>query len=200
MIPPTPRNRRVAPIRSGATAWTLRPKKSRWRRAVIDGVSRQIRRQCWQAARFRAALDSRRRSTLASRMRIFLAGAAGAIGARLLPLLTKTGHTVTGTTRSPARAATIEATGAAAVLVDAFDVAALERAVRMASPVLVIHQLPDLPREPDPVMIASSRARNARLRIEGTRNLVSAVRAAAVHRIIAQSLATAYAPRSGAAW
>src|SRR5262245_57459133 len=141
MIPPTPRNRRVAPIRSGATAWTLRPKKSRWRRAVIDGVSRQIRRQCWQAARFRAALDSRRRSTLASRMRIFLAGAAGAIGARLLPLLTKAGHTVTGTTRSPARAATIEATGAPAVLVDAFDAAALERAVRMASPELVIHQL-----------------------------------------------------------
>jgi len=127
-------------------------------------------------------------------MRIFLAGAAGAIGARLLPLLTKAGHAVTGTTRSPARAATIEATGATAVLVDAFDVAALERAVRMASPVLVIHQLTDLPREPDPVMIASSRARNARLRIEGTRNLVSAVRAAAVHRIIAQSLATAYAP------
>jgi len=85
-------------------------------------------------------------------------------------------------------------------LVDAFDVAALERAVRMAGAVLVIHQLTDLPREPDPVMIASSRARNARLRIEGTRNLVSAVWAAAVHRIIAQSLATAYAPRSGAAW
>ena len=95
----------------------------------------------------------------------------------------------------PCQGATIEATGATAVLVDAFDVAALERAVRMAGAVLVIHQLTDLPREPDPVMIASSRARNARLRIEGTRNLVSAVRAAAaMHRIIAQSLATAYAP------
>ena len=127
-------------------------------------------------------------------MRIFLAGAAGAIGARLLPLLAKAGHTVTGTTRSPDRAATIEATGATVVLVDAFDAAALARAVRMASPELVIHQLTDLPREPDPVMIASSRARNARLRIEGTRNLVGSGRAAAVRRIIAQSLATAYAP------
>ena len=127
-------------------------------------------------------------------MRIFLAGAAGAIGARLLPLLTKAGHTVTGTTRSPARAATIEATGATAVLVDAFDAAALERAVRIAQPELVIHQLTDLPQTPDPAMIGASRARNARLRIEGTRNLVSAARAAAVHRIIAQGLATAYAP------
>jgi len=127
-------------------------------------------------------------------MRIFLAGAAGAIGARLLPLLAKAGHTLTGTTRSPDRAATIEATGATAVLVDALDAAALARAVRMASPELVIHQLTDLPREPDPVMIASSRARNARLRIEGTRNLVGSGRAAAVRRIIAQSLATAYAP------
>src|SRR5262249_57421475 len=63
------------------------------------------------------------------------------------------------TTRSPGRAATIEATGATAVMVDAFDAAALDRAVRMTSPALVIHPLTDLPRIPDPVLTAASRAR-----------------------------------------
>ena len=127
-------------------------------------------------------------------MRIFLAGAAGVIGTRLLPMLTKAGHAVAGTTRSPAKAAAIEAAGAVAVLVDAFDAAGLERVVRIAQPELVIHQLTDLPQTPHPARIAASRARNAHLRIEGTRNLVTAALAAGVGRMIAQSLASAYAP------
>jgi nucleoside-diphosphate-sugar epimerase len=127
-------------------------------------------------------------------MRIFLAGASGAIGRRLLPMLHAAGHAVTGTTRSAAKSAAIEATGAEAVVIDVFDAAALAAAVAAARPELIIHQLTDLPQEADPSKITAAYSRNARLRSEGTRNLIAAARHAAVRRFIAQSVAFAYAP------
>jgi nucleoside-diphosphate-sugar epimerase len=78
-------------------------------------------------------------------LRVFLAGAAGAIGRPLLPLLVEAGPDVTGTTRSPERAAAIEAAGATAVVVDALDADALRAAVEQARPEVVIHQLTSLP-------------------------------------------------------
>jgi len=127
-------------------------------------------------------------------MRIFLAGASGAIGRRLLPLLVNAGHEVTGTTRSPDRANLIAAAGATPAIVDVFDADALTRAVRTARPQVVIHQLTDLPQKADPAKIAASLAGNARIRIEGTANLVAAAKGAGATRLIAQSIAFMYAP------
>jgi len=109
--------------------------------------------------------------------RIFLAGASGAIGRRLLPLLRAAGHEVFGTTRDAAKAEGLRQLGAEAVVVDVFDAAALSRAVIAARPQVVIHQLTDLPPGLDPARMADSIPRNARIRSEGTRNLVAAARA-----------------------
>jgi nucleoside-diphosphate-sugar epimerase len=127
-------------------------------------------------------------------MRIFLAGASGAIGRRLTPVLLSAGHDVTGTTRSPEIARELEAGGVRPVVVDVFDAAALKSAVVAARPEVVIHQLTDLPRVLDEAQLAASYPRNARIRSEGTRNLIAAARAAAARRFIVQSVAFAYAP------
>lgn len=124
---------------------------------------------------------------------IFLAGAAGAVGARLVPLLQAAGYRVVGTTRSPARAAALAAAGVTPVVVDVFDAAALARAVEQARPEIAIHQLTDLPPGLDPSRMAAAIAGNARIRIEGTRHLVAACLGAGVRRVIAQSIAWLYA-------
>lgn len=126
--------------------------------------------------------------------RIFLAGATGVIGRRLLPLLVERGFPVVATTRSSDNVAALERAGATAVVVDAFDAAGVERAVLAARPDVVIHQLTDLAMIRDPARAAEALARNARLRTEGTRNLVAAARAARARRLIAQSIAWMYAP------
>ena len=125
-------------------------------------------------------------------MRIFLAGAAGVIGRRLTPLLVLMGHEVTGTTRSAAKAGQIEASCGRPVVVDVFDAAALTRVMLEARPEIVIHQLTDLPS--DPAQVSSAAEMNARLRIDGTRNLMAAAKVAGARRVIAQSIAFAYAP------
>jgi len=127
-------------------------------------------------------------------MNIFVAGATGVIGRPLVILLMRAGHTVTGSTRSAAKATDISALGATPAIVDAFDAAALTRAVAAARPQVVIHQLTDLPDSSDPADMAASRARNSKLRIEGTTNLVAAATAAGAKRLIAQSIAFIYAP------
>jgi nucleoside-diphosphate-sugar epimerase len=126
--------------------------------------------------------------------RIFLAGAGGALGRRLTPMLVAAGHPVVGTTRSADKASAIRELGAEAVVVDVFDAAALARAVAAASPEILIHQLTDLPRGLDPSKMDEATRRNARIRTEGTRNLVDAAVAAGARRLIAQSIAWAYAP------
>jgi nucleoside-diphosphate-sugar epimerase len=128
-------------------------------------------------------------------MKIFLAGASGAIGRRLMPLLIKAGHDVTGMTRSPEVARELEGGGVRPVIVDVYDAAALERAVVDARPDIVMHQLTDLPRVlGDEAELAAAYPRNARIRTEGTHNLVAAAQAATARRFIVQSVAFAYAP------
>jgi nucleoside-diphosphate-sugar epimerase len=126
-------------------------------------------------------------------MRVFLAGAAGAIGRRLVPLLLRAGHEVTGTTRSAATATELARAGVVPAVLDVFDAPALMAAVGAAKPAVVIHQLTDLPRQFDEARIAASYPKNARIRIEGTRNLIAAAQAAAAQRFIVQSIAFAYA-------
>ena len=128
--------------------------------------------------------------------RIFVAGATGAIGRRLIPLLVEAGHQVIGATRSPEKVAGLADSGAEAVVVDVFDAHALARVVRDARPEVVIHQLTDLPYGLDPARMAEARIRNARVRSEGTRNLVEAALVAGARRLIAQSIAWGYLPGS----
>lgn len=120
-------------------------------------------------------------------MRIFLAGASGVIGIRLLPLLVEAGHRVAGMTRSPSRVAELEALGAQAVLCDVYDAEALTAAVLGFAPDAVMHQLTDLP--DDAAEIAQFGDRNDRIRQEGTRNLLAAAQAAGARRFYAQSIA-----------
>lgn len=126
--------------------------------------------------------------------RIFLAGATGAIGRMLVPLLVRAGHTVYGTTRRADNHAMLEKLGAIPVVVDVFDRDALADAMSDAVPGVVIHQLTDLPPGLDPQRMAEATARNARIRTEGTCNLVDTALAAGCGRMIAQSIAWAYAP------
>ncbi len=128
-------------------------------------------------------------------MRVFLAGASGAIGRRLVPMLVGAGHELVGTTRSPERAEALRAAGAEPVLVDALDRDALGRSVRESRPAVVINELTDLPprlslRKPDYGL-------TGRLRREATATLAAAASEAGVRRLISQSIAFMYAPTAG---
>jgi len=127
-------------------------------------------------------------------MKIFLAGATSAIGRRLVPLLLNAEHYVVGTTRSPTKADGLRAAGVAPVLVDVFDAPALSAAVLEARPDIVVHQLTDLPPGLDPSQMTEGTQRNARMRSQGTQNLVAAALGAGVRRLVAQSIAWMYAP------
>ncbi|WP_149262232.1 NAD(P)-dependent oxidoreductase [Actinomadura sp. K4S16] len=119
-------------------------------------------------------------------MRVFVAGATGAVGRFLVPLLLEAGHQVTGTARTRAGLDRLREQGAIPVQVDVFDAGGLVEAVAAASPDAVIHQLTALAK--------GTPADNGRIRREGTRNLVDAAVRAGVTRIVAQSVAWAYAP------
>jgi nucleoside-diphosphate-sugar epimerase len=101
---------------------------------------------------------------------------------------------VAGTTRSSTKAADLTAMGVHATIVDVYDRDALLRAVADAAPEVVVHQLTDLPKDFDQERIAAALPANARLREVGTDNLVAAATAAGVKRLVAQSIAFAYAP------
>ena len=131
-------------------------------------------------------------------MKVFLAGATGVIGSRLALLLRDAKHDVTGTTRDPAKVARLQALRIKPVIVDVFDADAMARCLASAEPDVVIHQLTDLPSAPGTPGYAAGQEANRRLRIEGTRNLVRAAAMAGVRRVIAQSIAFAYAPGEGA--
>jgi len=125
---------------------------------------------------------------------VFLAGATGAIGKRLIPLLIDAGYAVAGTTRSEAKAAQLEAAGVRPIVLDIYDAPAVLRALLAVAPEVVINQLTDLPQRLDPAHMGEALARNARIRTEGALNLVTAARTAGVRRVIAQSVAWVYAP------
>jgi nucleoside-diphosphate-sugar epimerase len=125
-------------------------------------------------------------------MRVFVAGATGAIGRPLVERLVAAGHEVTGITRSESRAELIRAAGATGAVCDALDAEALRAAVAGAGPEVVVHELTALPERLQPRSKAIYDATN-RLRGEGTRNLLEASREAGVRRFVCQSIAFAYA-------
>jgi len=122
-------------------------------------------------------------------MRIFVAGATGALGRRLVPLLVANGHQVTGMTRTPGKAAGLRAAGADPVVADALDRDAVGRVVAAARPEVVVHQLTDLAGITNFRRLDEGFAGTNRLRTEGTDHLVAAARAAGARRLVAQSFA-----------
>lgn len=125
---------------------------------------------------------------------VFIAGASGAVGRVLCRLLLADGWRVVGATRSREKAAALARLGVEPAVLDVFDRDALVRAVGEARPQAVVHQLTDLPREHSAPNMAAARPRNARIREQGTANLVAAAQAAGARRLVAQSIAFAYAP------
>jgi nucleoside-diphosphate-sugar epimerase len=130
-------------------------------------------------------------------MRILIAGATGAIGQKLVPALVAGGHEVTGTSRSVERASELVELGATPALMDALDPVATAATVAWARPDVIVHQLTALPKVPD-LRKHDIYAATERLRREGTANLIAAAQDAGVKRVVAQSIAFAYAPEGGA--
>ena len=120
-------------------------------------------------------------------MRIFLAGASGVIGQRLIPLLVKAGHIVGGMTRSRGKTELLRQLGAEPILCDVFDREALIQAVRDFKPDVVLNELTDLP--DDAAQISELADLNARIRTEGNQNLIEAARQSGSPKILAQSVA-----------
>jgi nucleoside-diphosphate-sugar epimerase len=126
-------------------------------------------------------------------LRVFVAGASGAIGRPLVRALLAAGHQVTGMTRREERVAELRAAGATAVVCDALDPEALRDEVVLAAPEVVVHELTALPEKLDPREPGVYDATN-RVRREGTANLVAAAHAAGATRMVAQSVAFLYEP------
>jgi nucleoside-diphosphate-sugar epimerase len=124
-------------------------------------------------------------------MRIFLAGATGVIGRRVVPLLVGRGHSVTGLVRRPSDAEWLRGLGADAIVGDVFDRDGLRRSVGLAAPDVVMHQLTDLK--------GGNLGANSEMRTTGTRYLMDAALAAGIRWVVAQSIAWAYQAGKGPA-
>lgn len=132
-------------------------------------------------------------------MKVFVAGATGAMGKRLVPALVAAGHEVTAMTRSPGKTAALAAAGATPAVADGLDRASVLRAVEQAAPDVIIHQLTGLTGMKSLKRFDAEFAATNRLRTEGTDNLLAAARAAGVRRIVAQSYGNWNYARSGTA-
>jgi nucleoside-diphosphate-sugar epimerase len=130
-------------------------------------------------------------------MKVFLAGATGAIGSRLVPQLVEAGHQVTAMTRSKEKLGKLYDLGAEAVACDVFDAGRLGSVVARAEPDAVINELTDLPQSLNPRRLKEYYAANNRVRREGTANLLSAARGAGVRSFLVQGAAYWYAPTGG---
>jgi 2-alkyl-3-oxoalkanoate reductase len=122
-------------------------------------------------------------------MKVFVAGAAGALGTQLVPQLVAKGHEVVGMTRTPSKRQALRALGARPVVADALDPEAVARALAEAEPEVVVHQLTALSGALDMRHIDRYFATTNRLRTEGTDHLLAAARAVGARRFVAQSYA-----------
>ncbi len=131
-------------------------------------------------------------------MKVFLAGATGAIGKRLVPQLVEAGHQVTAMTRTEEKLGELYDLGAEPVVCDVFDVGRLGTVLARAEPDAVINELTDLPQRLNPRKLKEYYAANNRVRREGTRNLLDAALGGGVRRFLVQGAAYWYAPTGGA--
>jgi nucleoside-diphosphate-sugar epimerase len=130
-------------------------------------------------------------------MRVFVAGASGAIGTRLVPQLIDRGHEVIGTSRSPANAERVRELGAEPVALDLLDAGAVRKAVLEAEPEAIVHQATALADLRFSRNFDRSFAQTNRLRTEGTDALLAVAREAGVRRFVAQSFASYRYAREG---
>ena len=130
-------------------------------------------------------------------MRVFVVGASGAIGTRLVPQLIDRGHEVIGTSTSPGKADGLRALGAEAVVLDALDARAVREAVATAEPDAIVHQATALADVRFVRNLDRSFTSTNRLRKEGTDALLAAAREAGVRRFVAQSYANLRYAREG---
>jgi nucleoside-diphosphate-sugar epimerase len=130
-------------------------------------------------------------------MKVFVAGATGALGKQLVPLLVANGHDVVGMTRTEAKRDQLRSVGAQPVVADALDADAVGRAVGEAEPDVIVHQLTAIPPKIDMRRFDREFALTNRLRTEGTDHLLSAGKAVGVKRFVAQSNAGLYARTGG---
>jgi nucleoside-diphosphate-sugar epimerase len=130
-------------------------------------------------------------------MKVFLAGATGAVGKRLVPMLVAAGHQVVGMTRTPEKAGVLRAAGAEPVVADALDGDAVRNAVMQARPGVVIHELTALARMRDLKHFDREFEITNRLRTEGTEHLIAGAQAAGAERFVAQSFTGWPNDRSG---
>jgi len=130
-------------------------------------------------------------------MRVFVVGASGAIGTRLVPQLIARGHEVIGTFRSPGNAERVQALGAKPIVLNLLDARAVRKAVLDSKPEAIVHQATALADLRDFKHFDRSFAQTNRLRTEGTDALLAAAREAGVRRFVAQSFASARYARGG---
>ncbi|MFE0672165.1 NAD-dependent epimerase/dehydratase family protein [Streptomyces sp. NPDC058867] len=130
-------------------------------------------------------------------MRVFVAGGAGTLGRRLVPLLVARGHEVTATTRSAARLGEVERLGARGVVMDGLDAMSVGEAVALARPDAIVHQMTAITGPPDIRRIDRWFATTNRLRTEGTDHLLAAAEATGVPHVVAQSYGAWNGPREG---
>ncbi len=131
-------------------------------------------------------------------MRVFVAGATGAVGRRLVPQLVAHGHQVTATTRTPDKVELLRSLGAEPVVVDGLDGLAVGEAVARAEPDAIVHQMTALAGKPDFRRFDRWFARTNELRTTGTEHLLAAAAAAGVERFVAQSFTGWTNARGGA--
>ncbi|MCC5670432.1 NAD(P)-dependent oxidoreductase [Nostoc sp. CHAB 5784] len=132
-------------------------------------------------------------------MRIFVAGATGAIGRPLLDQLLARGHNVVAMTRSPERAQALATQGIEPAIADVFDPDSVKAAITHAQPEVVIEQLTALPRTYTRESMSAAAPLNTRIRLEGGANVLAAAQAAGVHRYLRQSIAFWAVPGAGLA-
>jgi 2-alkyl-3-oxoalkanoate reductase len=130
-------------------------------------------------------------------MRVFVAGASGAIGTRVVPQLIERGHEVTGTFRSPGNDARLRTLGAEPVALDLLDANAVRMAVLVAEPDAIVHQATALANARFTRNLDRTFAETNRLRTEGTDNLLAVARDAGISRFVAQSFASMRNAREG---
>jgi 2-alkyl-3-oxoalkanoate reductase len=130
-------------------------------------------------------------------VRVFIAGASGAIGTRLVPQLIERGHVVIGTFKSPQKEARLRASGAEAIALDLLDAPAVRRAILDAKPEAIVHEATALADGGFSRKLDKTFAQTNRLRTEGTDTLLAAAREAGVPRFVAQSFAPYRYAREG---
>ena len=132
-------------------------------------------------------------------MRIFVAGATGAIGRPLLAQLHSVGHDVVALTRTPEKARILAEQGVEPAIANVFDTDAVKAAIIRAQPEVVIEQLTSLPKTYTPETMQAAAAQNDRIRLEGGANVLAAAQAVGVRRYIRQSIAFWATPGTGLA-